>query len=42
MYTSTISDQIDHTGITPALRYNGAGPDEYLSDTDSYNDNNSK
>ena len=41
MYTSTISNQTDRTGIAPALRYNGAGPNEYLSDTDSYNDNDS-
>ena len=41
MYTSTISDQTDRTGTGPALRYDGAGPGEYLSDSDSYNDNDS-
>ena len=41
MHTSTISDQTDRTGIAPALRYDSTGPDEYLSDTDSYNDNDS-
>ncbi|GBC19163.1 hypothetical protein GLOIN_2v1765104 [Rhizophagus irregularis DAOM 181602=DAOM 197198] len=41
MHTPTISNQTDRTGTAPALRYDGAGPDEYLSDTDSYNDNDS-
>src|ERR1044072_4472201 len=41
MHIPTISNQTDRTGIGPALCYNGAGPDEYLSDTDSYNDNDS-
>ncbi|RGB22071.1 hypothetical protein C1646_776691 [Rhizophagus diaphanus] len=41
MYTPTISNQTDHTGTAPALCYDGAGLDEYLSDTDSYNDNDS-
>jgi len=41
MHTSNISDQSDRTGIAPALRYDGAGPDKYLSDSDSYNDNDS-
>ncbi|RGB36493.1 hypothetical protein C1646_666922 [Rhizophagus diaphanus] len=38
MYTSTISDQTDHIGTAPALCYDGISPDEYLSDSDSYND----
>ncbi|RGB25504.1 hypothetical protein C1646_771644 [Rhizophagus diaphanus] len=37
MHTSTISDQTDHVETVPTLRYNGTGPDEYLSDSDSYN-----
>ena len=41
MHTPTIFDQTDRSGIAPALRYDGASPDEYLSDTDSYNDNDS-
>jgi len=41
MHTPTIFDQTDRSGTAPALRYNGASPDEYLSDTDSYNDNDS-
>ncbi|GES85411.1 hypothetical protein GLOIN_2v1777834 [Rhizophagus clarus] len=41
MYTSTIFNQTDHSGIAPALCYDDASPDEYLSDTDSYNDNDS-
>ena len=41
MHITSISDQTDRTGIGPALRYNGAGPNEYLSDSDSYNDNES-
>ncbi|PKY33686.1 hypothetical protein RhiirB3_452794 [Rhizophagus irregularis] len=35
MYTSTISDQTDRTGTL--ARYDGAGPSEYLSDSDTYN-----
>ncbi|PKY53665.1 hypothetical protein RhiirA4_499410 [Rhizophagus irregularis] len=41
MHTPTIFDQTDHSGTAPALRYDGAGPGEYLSDSDSYNDNDS-
>jgi len=41
MHTSTISDQTDRSGTGPALRYNSTGPDKYLSDSDSYNDNDS-
>ncbi|GES79184.1 hypothetical protein GLOIN_2v1777834 [Rhizophagus clarus] len=41
MHTLTNFDQTDHSGTAPALRYDGASPDEYLSDTDSYNDNDS-
>jgi len=41
MHTSTISDQTDHTGTSPAFHYNGTSPGEYLSDSDSYNDNDS-
>ncbi|CAB4460539.1 unnamed protein product [Rhizophagus irregularis] len=41
MHTPTNFDQTDRTGTAPALRYNDASPDEYLSDTDSYNDNDS-
>ena len=36
MRTSTISDQ-----TAPLVYYNSAGPDEYLSDSNSYNDNDS-
>ncbi|RGB21518.1 hypothetical protein C1646_777805 [Rhizophagus diaphanus] len=39
MHTSTISDQTDRTGTAPALRYDGASPDEYLSDLNSCTDN---
>ena len=35
MYTSTISDQTDWGTLA---RYDDAGSDEYLSDSDSYND----
>ncbi|GBC36888.2 hypothetical protein GLOIN_2v1477575 [Rhizophagus irregularis DAOM 181602=DAOM 197198] len=35
IYTSTISDQTDRTGTL--ARYDGAGPSEYLSDSDTYN-----
>ena len=38
MYTSTISDQTDRGTLA---RYDGAGPSEYLSDSDSYNNNDS-
>ncbi|PKY51949.1 hypothetical protein RhiirA4_469287 [Rhizophagus irregularis] len=41
MHTPTISDQTDHTGTAPALRYDGASPDEYLSDSNSYSENES-
>ena len=41
MHTTSISDQTDRAGIGPALRYDGADPNEYLSDSDSYNDNES-
>ena len=41
MHTSTIFDQTDRFGTGPALRYDGASPDKYLSDSDSYNDNDS-
>ena len=41
MHTPTIFDQTDRTGTGPALRYDGAGPDKYLSDSDSYNNNDS-
>ncbi|RGB24122.1 hypothetical protein C1646_676610 [Rhizophagus diaphanus] len=34
MYTSTISDQTDRGTLT---RYDGTSPDEYLSDSNSYN-----
>ncbi|RGB26762.1 hypothetical protein C1646_770014 [Rhizophagus diaphanus] len=36
IYTLTISDQ---TVQRTLARYDGASPDEYLSDLDSYNDN---
>jgi len=39
MHTSTISNQTDRTGTL--ARYNGAGPDEYLSDSSSCTDNRS-
>jgi hypothetical protein len=44
MHRSTIFDQSDRTGTGPILEgsplvyYNSASPDEYLSDSDSYND----
>src|ERR1051325_147227 len=41
MHTPTTFNQTDHTGTIPALRYDDAGPDKYLSDSDSYNDNDS-
>ncbi|RIB03003.1 hypothetical protein C2G38_2226291 [Gigaspora rosea] len=41
MHTSTISDQTDHTEPDPLARYDGADSDEYLSNSDSYNDNDS-
>ncbi|RGB24047.1 hypothetical protein C1646_773621 [Rhizophagus diaphanus] len=41
MYTSTISDQTDHSRTAPALRYDSASPDEYLSDSNSCTDNRS-
>src|SRR4051812_30090945 len=39
MYTSTISDQTDRIGIGPLARYDGADPNEYLSDSSSCTDN---
>ena len=39
MHTSTISDQTDRS--SPLARYDGAGPDEYLSDSNDYTDNES-
>ncbi|GBC04269.1 hypothetical protein RclHR1_05590024 [Rhizophagus clarus] len=39
MHTPTTSNQKHRTG--PLAYYNSAGPDEYLSDSDSYNDNES-
>jgi hypothetical protein len=39
MHTPTTSNQNRGTG--PLAYYNSAGPDEYLSDSDSYNDNES-
>ncbi|CAB4389189.1 unnamed protein product [Rhizophagus irregularis] len=41
MHTPTNFDQTDRTRTGPALRYDGAGPDEYVSDSDSYNNNDS-
>ena len=41
MHTPTISNQTDCIGTTSALRYDDAGSREYLSDSDSYNDNDS-
>jgi hypothetical protein len=41
MHTPTIFDQTNRTRTGPALRYNSASPDEYLSDSDSYNNNDS-
>src|ERR1051325_194193 len=41
MHTPTIFNQTDRSGTAPALRYDGTGPDKYLSDSDSYNDNDS-
>src|SRR4051812_46602865 len=41
MHTSTTFNQTDHTGTAPALRYDSAGPNEYLSDSDSCTDNRS-
>ena len=39
MHTPTFSDQ--DCGSGPALRYDGAGSDEYLSDSSNYTDNES-
>ncbi len=39
MHTPTIFDQTDHSRTL--TRYDGAGPNEYLSDSDSYNGNSS-
>jgi hypothetical protein len=39
MHTSTISDQTDRFG--PRAHYNNAGPDENLSDSSNYSDNES-
>src|ERR1043165_8335550 len=41
MHTPTIFDQTDRSGTAPALHYDGAGFDEYLSDSSSYTDNRS-
>ncbi|CAG8629023.1 16711_t:CDS:2 [Cetraspora pellucida] len=41
MHISTISDQTDHTKTGPLTRYDGANSDEYLSNSDSYNNNDS-
>src|ERR1051325_4681008 len=41
MRTPTNFDQTDRTGTAPALRYDGAGPDEYLSDSSSCTENRS-
>src|SRR5688572_3505405 len=41
MHTPTSFDQTDRFGTTPALRYDGAGPDEYLSDSSSCTDSRS-
>ncbi|CAG8510440.1 12880_t:CDS:2 [Cetraspora pellucida] len=38
MHTSTISDQSDHGTL---ICYDGIGPNEYLNDSDSYNNNDS-
>ena len=41
MHTPTNFDQTDRTGTAPALRYDGARPDEGLSDSSSCTDNRS-
>ncbi|RGB22102.1 hypothetical protein C1646_776650 [Rhizophagus diaphanus] len=41
MRTPTNFDQTDRTRTAPALRYDGTGPDEYLSDSSSCTDNRS-
>jgi hypothetical protein len=41
MHTKTIFDQTDHTGTSPLARYDNAESDKYLSDLDSYSDNES-
>ena len=41
MRAPTIFDQTDRSGTSPALRFDGAGPDEYLSDSSSCTDNRS-
>ena len=41
MHTITISDQTDRTGTDPLARYDSAETNEYLSDSNSYNDNDS-
>ncbi|PKK58598.1 hypothetical protein RhiirC2_796054, partial [Rhizophagus irregularis] len=41
MHTPTVFDQTDRIGTAPALRYNGAGHDECLSDSSSCTDNRS-
>ena len=41
MRVPTIFDQTDRSGTSPALRYDGIGPDEYLSDSSSCTDNRS-
>ena len=41
MHTPTIFDQSDRTGTARALHYDGACPNEYLSDSNSYSENES-
>src|SRR5436305_14579067 len=41
MHTPTNFDQTDRSGTAPALRYDSAGPDEYLSNSSSCTDNRS-
>ena len=41
MHITSISDQTDRTRTGPLARYDSAGLNEYLSDSDSYNDNES-
>ena len=41
MHIPTIFDQTDRSGTASALCYDGADPNKYLSDSDSYNNNDS-
>src|SRR3954453_15281163 len=41
MYTLTNFDQTDRSRTDPLVYYNNTSPDKYLSNTDSYNDNDS-